>query len=150
VPHPNLAMVRHVRHAAERALPCSFCDSISIYTSPVYIVTYDVIFWSVNLRNNISDKVNVGIFSCDAVFFYSEKRVTRWLLWHSDFTKFNYRWGSLRRSPSSRLGRGTPSPPLWTPSVFIAEQNLVGISAVMDVLFYRCLIIHIMRHRTVI
>jgi len=102
-------MVRHVRHAAERALPCSFCDSISIYTSPVYIVTYDVIFWSVNLRNNISDKVNVGIFSCDAVFFYSEKRVTRWLLWHSDFTKFNYLWGSLRRSPSSRLGRGTPS-----------------------------------------
>jgi len=36
----------------------------------VYIVTYDVtIFWSVNSRNIIADKVNVGIFSCDAGFF---------------------------------------------------------------------------------
>jgi len=35
---------------------------------PVYIVTYEVIFWTVNLRNIMTDKVNVGILSCDAVF----------------------------------------------------------------------------------
>ena len=32
-----------------------------------------------------------GYFPVTPVFFYSELRVTRWLLWHSDFTKFNYR-----------------------------------------------------------
>ena len=37
----------------------SFCHSISI---PAYIVTYDVILWSVNLRNIITDKINVGYF----------------------------------------------------------------------------------------
>ena len=47
-------------------------------------------------------KVNVGIFSCAVDFLYSKTRVTRWFLCHSDFTKFNYRWGSLRHpSPHS-------------------------------------------------
>jgi len=125
--------------------------------TPASVITYsyDVIFWSVNLRNIITDEVDVGIFSRDAVFFYSEIGVTRWLLWYSDCAKFNYRWGILRRCSTSpsRLGRGTPppySPTLSTPSVFIVEQNLVEISAVMLVVFYRCLGIHIMRHRTVI
>ena len=54
--------------------------------TPASVITYsyDVIFWSVNLRNIITDKVDVGIFSRDAVFFYSEIGVTRWLLWYSD------------------------------------------------------------------
>ena len=96
-----------VRDAAERALPV-FATPFQYI--PVYVVTYDVIFRSVNWRNIITDEVNVGIFSCDAVFFCSEIRVTRWLLWHSDFIKFNYCWESLRHStrPPNRLGRGTP------------------------------------------
>jgi len=41
------------------------CHSFSIYTG---IVTHGVIFWSVNFRNILTDKVNVGIFTSDVVF----------------------------------------------------------------------------------
>jgi len=110
-----------------------------------------VIFWSVNLRNNISDKVNVGIFSCDAVFLSIVKNVSPDGFFGIQILPNSITAGGAYDAPPLvGWGGGTPSPPLWTPSVFIAEQNLVGISAVMDVLFYRCLIIHIMRHRTVI
>jgi len=112
-----------------------------------YIVTYNVIFWSVNLWNIITDKC--GIFSCDAVFyFYSEIRVTRGLIWHSDFTKFNYRWGAYDTSspfPTHLDAFGVSQQ--WVLVVFIFEQDVVGISAVMRVVFYRCLGIHIMRQR---
>ena len=39
---------------------------------------------------------------------FSAIRATRWLLWHSDCTKFNFgpRWGSLRRSPDPLVGWG--------------------------------------------
>ena len=91
-----------MRHALQRASPVF--ATLFPYI-PVYIVTYDVtIFWSVNSRNIIADKANVGIFSCDAGFFYSEIRVTRWLLWHSDFTKFNYRWGAYDAPPDPLVG----------------------------------------------
>ena len=37
---------------------------------PVYVVTYNVIFSSVNLRNIVTDKVNVVIFTCDVAVFH--------------------------------------------------------------------------------
>jgi len=45
-----------------------------------------------------------GYFRVTPVFFYSEIRVTRWLLWHSDFTKFNYRWGAYDAPPDPLVG----------------------------------------------
>jgi len=41
------ALVRQMRHASELASPVFATPFPHI---PVYIVTYDVIFWSVNLR----------------------------------------------------------------------------------------------------
>ena len=44
-----------------------------------------------------------GYFRVTSFFFYSEMRVIRRLLWHSDFTKFNYRWGAYDTPPHSLL-----------------------------------------------
>ena len=82
-----------------------------------------------------------GYFRVTSVFFCSEMRVTRWLFCHSDFTKFNYRWESLRHPSTFSVSQQ------WVLLVFIVEQNSVGIFAVV---FCRCLGIHTMRHRTVI
>jgi len=46
-----------VRNAAERA---SAVFAAPFPYIPVYVVTDDVIFWSVTLRNIITDKVSVG------------------------------------------------------------------------------------------
>ena len=81
-------------------------------------------------------------------YFYSEIRVTRGLIWHSDFTKFSYRWGAYDTSspfPTHLDAFGVSQQ--WVLVVFIFEQDVVGISAVMRVVFYRCLGIHIMRQR---
>ena len=45
----------------------------------------------------------------ELLVFYSVIHVTRWHLWHSDFTKFNFRCSSFRRPPDSpsRLGSGS-------------------------------------------
>jgi len=82
-----------------------------------------------------------GYFRVTSVFFCSEMRVTRWLFCHSDITKFNYRWESLRHPSTFSVSQQ------WALLVFIVEQNSVGIFAVV---FCRCLGIHTMRHRTVI
>ena len=93
VPHQNLAWWGTPGTLQSRACLTSFCHSIStyIYTS-VYIVTYDVIFWNIKKHYNRQSKWG-GILE-GRRFFYSEIHVTRWLLWRSDFTKFNYRWGA--------------------------------------------------------
>jgi len=114
-----------------------------------YIVTYNVIFWSVNSWNIITDKC--GIFSCDAVFLFLQ-----WNTCHQRaylafrFTKFNYRWGAYDTSspfPTHLDAFGVSQQ--WVLVVFIFEQDVVGISAVMRVVFYRCLGIHIMRQRAI-
>ena len=56
----------HARHAAERASPVFATPFPYI---PVYVVTYNVILWSVKLGNIITDKVNVVIFTCDVDVF---------------------------------------------------------------------------------
>jgi len=57
-----------MRHALQRASPVF--ATLFPYI-PVYIVTYDVtIFWSVNSRNIIADKANVGIFSVFSIVKY--------------------------------------------------------------------------------
>jgi len=54
-----------------------------------------------------------GYLRVTSVFFHSEIHATRWLLWHSHFTKFNFGrallWsllGSSRRSPDPLCGCG--------------------------------------------
>jgi len=54
-----------------------------------------------------------GYLRVTSVFFHSEIHATRWLLWHSDFTKFNFGrallrslLGSSRRSPDPLCGCG--------------------------------------------
>jgi len=81
---------------------------------------YHVIWIAVVFRSNDSRCL---------LWKFSAIRVTRWLIWHPDCIKIQFRpglcpgprWGSLRRSPRSpsRLGRGNPLPhslPLSTPS----------------------------------
>jgi len=75
VPHPKFGLVRQLRHAAEHDSP--------VFATPfpcilVYIVIYDVIFWSGNLRNIRTDKVNVGIFWRDAVFLPRDAKYPRY------------------------------------------------------------------------
>jgi len=91
-----------------------------------------------------------GYFRANSFFFYSEMRVTRRLLCHSDFTKFNYRWGACDTPSTFPIPLDTFGvSQQWVLLVFVVEQNSVGISAVMLVVFYRCLGIHVMRHGTV-
>ena len=133
-----------------RAYLTSFCHSISMYTGICCHLWRDILVCKLKNNKHISDKVNVRIFSCDVGFFYCEMHTTRWLLWHSDFTKFNYRWGACDTPSTFPTLLGTFSvSQQWLLLVFIVEQNSVGISAVMLVVFYRCLGIHIIRHRTV-
>ena len=66
VPHQNSAWwrTRGMLQSVPRHLPV-LPLRFHIYVLPVYVVTYNVIFSSVNLRNIVTDKVNVVIFTCD-------------------------------------------------------------------------------------
>ena len=88
----------------------SFCHSISIYTSIYCHLWGDIL--DCKLKKHYDRQSKCGDIIVWRRFFYSEIRVTGWLLWHSDFTKFNYRWGSLQRSPNPIVGRegGHPLP----------------------------------------
>jgi len=65
-----LGALRHEACASQKfglvSVLTSCCHSFSIYTG---IVTHGVIFWSVNFRNILTDKVNVGIFTSDVDVF---------------------------------------------------------------------------------
>jgi len=77
-------------------------------------------FDSQGLRKSVKDTHNDSFTSWIPASpgIQYEKHPTRWLLWHSDITKFNFgqgpgpRWRSLRRSPKSPswLARGILSP----------------------------------------
>ena len=71
---------------------------------------------------------------------FREIRASRWLLWHSDYIKFEFgRWGSLWRSPRhpSRLGKGMPLPILHPIDAFGVESR-VRPPEIQNILRRRC------------
>jgi len=76
------------REARCRACLTSFCHSISIYTGIYCHLCRDIVIYKLKTHYNWQSKC--GDIYVWRRFFHSEIRATRWLLWHSDFTRFNF------------------------------------------------------------
>jgi len=112
----------------------SFCHSISIYTSIYCHLWRDIVVCKLKKHYNRQNKC--GDIFVWGRFSYSEIRVTQMASLAFRFYQFQLPLGELTTFPQTVYSAGegdTPpySPPLSTPSVFIIEQNLNGISAVM-------------------
>ena len=119
---PKFGLVRHV---AERASPIFAAPFPYI---PVYIVTYDVIFWSVNLRKIITDKVNVGVFMCDVSFSI------KYTCHHADA---GADLGFYKGGYQIHL-KGAPPPNYFDPcyrdqTIFLALEEIVGARRSYDI-----------------